>query len=118
MQAAKWLLLMLIVFSACSHGEKASNPDMKFDRALWDMKEDRNYDYRKQMIYDLLNNYNWPGLTKDSVQKMLGEPDVMEEDIFMLYHYNQKFVGSMVWSTQSMVVQLDSNSRVVLARTN
>jgi len=118
MEASKWLLLVLILFSACNNGDKATPPDMKFDRAKWDMKNDRNYDYRKQMINDLLNNYNWPGLPQESVQKMLGKPDVTEEDIFMLYHYEQKFVGSMVWSTKSMVVQLDSFNKVVLARIN
>ncbi len=70
------------------------------------------------MINDLLNNYNWPGVKKDSVLHLLGEPDVIEEDIFMLYHYEQKHFGSFVLSTQSLVIELATDSTVKLARTN
>ena len=70
------------------------------------------------MINDLLNNYKWAGIKKDSVVTLLGEPDGMEEDIFMLYHYEQKFLGSFVLSTQSLVIQLATDSTVKLARTN
>ena len=64
------------------------------------MKTGSQYIYRKQMIPDLLKNYTWPGLKKDSVLRLLGEPNSIEEDIFMLYHYEQKFlVGNFPLST-------------------
>ncbi len=118
MRITKQMLVILLFFVACNNKDKAPEPDVIFESKQWQIKEGKNYTFRKRMINDLLTNHSWAGLTKDSVLSKLGEPDVVEEDIFMLYHYEQKFVGSMVWSTQSLVVQLDSNNMVKLARTN
>ncbi len=118
MRITKQLLVILLFLVACNNKDKAPEPDIAFENRQWQIKEGKNYSYRKRMINDLLANHTWTGLTKDSIIRKLGEPDVVEEDIFMLYHYQQKFVGSMVWSTQSFVVQLDSNNLVKLARTN
>lgn len=117
-QITKWLLCVILFFSACGSKDEASKPDIKFERTKWDLKDDLNYSYRKQMINDLLKNYNWPGLKKDSVIKILGEPDGIEEDIFMLYDYEQKRFGSFPLSTNSLVIQLGGDSTVILARTN
>lgn len=71
------------------------------------------------MLDDLLNNYTWAGIKKDSVIKLLGEPDEIEDDIFMLYHYEQKHLfGSFPLSTESFVIELDADSTVKLARRN
>ncbi len=118
MQTTKLLLLFLLFCSACSNKDEAPKPNIKFERTKWDTKDGVKYTYRKQMINDLLNNYNWPGVKKDSVLHLLGEPDVIEEDIFMLYHYEQKHFGSFVLSTQSLVIELTTDSTVKLARTN
>ena len=118
MQITKWLVLILLFFSACNNNDNSPKPDIKFERTQWDVKNDNNYSYRGQMVNDLLNNYTWPGISKDSVVKLLGDPDVIEENIFMLYHYKQKHFGSMIISTQSVVIQLENDSTVKLARTN
>lgn len=118
MQITKLLLLCLLFCSACNNKDKTSAPDIKFERTKWDTKDGLNYSYRKQMINDLLDNYKWAGIKKDSVLNLLGEPDSIEEDIFMLYHYDQKHLGSFVLSTQSLVIQLDPDSTVKLARRN
>jgi hypothetical protein len=119
MQTTKLLFLLLLSCSACSNKHEASKPDIKFERTKWDTKDNLDYTYRKQMVNDLLINYKWPGVKKDSVIKLLGEPDVIEEDIFMLYHYEQKHLfGSFPLSTQALVIQLDTDSTVKLARTN
>jgi hypothetical protein len=117
-KTTKWFLLLFLFFSACSSKDEGPKPEIRFERTKWDAKDDLNYSYRKQMVNDLLNNYKWSGLQKDSVIKMLGEPDVIEEDIFMLYHYEQKHLGAFPLSTQSLVIQMDADSTVVLARTN
>jgi hypothetical protein len=107
--------------AGCSCNENdATKSDMKFDKSKWELKSgDLNYTYRKLMINDLLNSYKWAGTKKDSVIKLLGEPDVIEEDIFMLYHYEQKFLfGNFPLSTQSLVIHLVNDSTVKLARTN
>ena len=118
MQTTKFLLMLLLFCSACSNKDEASKPDIKFERTKWDIKDDANYTYRKQMVNDLLNNYNWPGVKKDSVLKMLGKPDEIEEDIFMLYDYEQKHLGSFPLSTKSLVFELSADSTVKLARKN
>lgn len=117
-QITKWLPIVILFCSACNNKDEASKPDIKFERTKWDAKDDLNYSYRKQMVNDLLNNYHWPGLKKDSVIKLLGESDGIEEDIFMLYHYEQKYFGSFPLSTKSLVFQLASDSTVKLARAN
>ncbi len=106
MQTTKLLLLLLLFCSACSNKNEASKPDTKFERTKWDTKDGANYTYRNQMVNDLLKNYNWPGLKKDSVLKLLGEPDGIEENIFMLYNYEQKHLGFFPLSTKSLVIQL------------
>lgn len=118
MQIIKLLLMLLLFCSACSSKDEASKPDIKFDRTKWNIKDDENYTYRKQMVNDLLNNYKWPGVKKDSVLKLLGIPDDIEEDTFMLYHYQQKHLGSFPLSTQSLVFELAADSIVKLARRN
>ena len=118
MQTPKLLLLLLLFCSACGNRNEASKPDIKFERNKWDAKDDGNYTYRKQMVNDLLTNYKWAGLKKDSVINLLGEPDGIEEDVFMLYNYQQKHLGSFTLSTQSLVIELAKDSTVVLARTN
>lgn len=118
MQTTKLLLLFLLFCTACSNKDEAPKPNIKFERTKWDTKDGVKYTYREQMINDLLNNYNGPGVKKNSVLHLLGEPDVIEEDIFMLYHYEQKHFGSFVLSTQSLVIELATDSTVKLARTN
>jgi len=112
------LLLLLLICSACHNNEEATKSDISFERTKWDAKDGVNYTYRKQMVNDLLNNYKWPGVKKDSVLKLLGEPDVVEEGIFLLYHYEQKRLGGFPLSTQSLVIELATDSMVKLARTN
>lgn len=114
----KWFLLLMVICASCNKKKNVPLPDIKFERAKWEIKGELNYTYRKQMINDLLTNYQWPGLKKDSVLKILGNPDGIEEDVFMLYHYDQKYIGSFVLSTKSFVVQLAPDSTVVMARTN
>ena len=118
MQIIKFLPVLLLFCSACSNKDEAPKPDIKFERAKWDIKDGASYTYRKQMVNDLLKNYTWPAIKKDSVIKLLGEPDGIEEDIFMLYNYNQKHLGSFALSTKSLVIQLNPDNSVKLARTN
>lgn len=117
MQTTKLLLLLLLFCSACSSNDKVQ-PDIKFERAKWNVKDDGHYTYRKQMVNDLLTNYKWAGIKKDSVVKLLGEPDEIEDNTFMLYDYNQTRFGFVPFSTKSLVIELAPDSTVVLARNN
>ena len=118
MHLPKIFLVLLIFCSACNSKDESPEPDIKFEKAKWDLKEDGNYIYRQQMINDLLKNYNWAGIKKDSVIRLLGEPDGTEEDIFMLYNYKQKHFGSFPLSTSQLVIELNADSTVKLARKN
>jgi hypothetical protein len=118
MKALKLFLVALVFCSACANKEKSKDPDISFDRTKWDITDGSNYVYRKQMINDLLNNHQWAGLTKDSVISLLGQPNEIEENIFMLYHYEQTRLGGFPLAMQELVIELNSDSTVVLARTN
>ena len=117
-QVTKIFLVLALFCSACSSNSDVPDPDIKFDKAKWNTKEELNYTYRKQMINDLLKNYKWTDMKKDSVIRLLGEPDGIEEHIFMLYNYKQKHFGNFPLSTKQLVIELNTDSTVKLARIN
>jgi hypothetical protein len=114
------LLLALLLFCfACGSKEKsAAQPDIKFDKATWHAEHDGSYTHRKQMVNDLLNNYKWPGVTKDSVIQMLGQPDDTEEGNLTYYYEKTPFFGGLGTAVESVVFELAPDSTVKLARLN
>ncbi len=118
MKTTKLLLLLLLFCSACDSNDEIAKTDIKFDRAKWDTKDGATYTYRKQMINDLIKNYNCRGLKKDSVIKLLGEPNEIEENTFMIYDYHQNPLGLFEFSGKSLVFELSPDSTVKLARKN
>lgn len=118
MKAIKLFLLFLLFCSACRNKSNSTNPDIKFERTKWDTKDDLGYSYRKQMANDLLNSYKWVGTKKDSLIKLLGEPDEIEDDTFMIYDYHQKPFGLFEFSDKSLVFELNADTTVKLARKN
>lgn len=118
MKSIKLFLLILLFCSACSNNNNAPNTDIKFERTKWNIKDDDSYIYRKQMVNDLINNYKWAGIKKDSVIKLLGEPNEIEDNIFMLYNVNQNGFGFFPLSTKELVIELTADSTVKQARKN
>ena len=116
MRITKLLFLLVLFCSACSNKNEASKEDIKFERTKWDMKDDGTYTYRKQMVHDLLNNYKWAGIKKDSVIKLLGQPDEIEDNIFMIYNYSQNAFGFSPFSPKQLIIELTPDSTVKLAR--
>ena len=116
MQITKLLFLLLLFCSACSNKDDSSKTDIKFERTKWNIKDDGIYSYRKQMVNDLLTNYKWAGITKDSVIKLLGEPDEIEDNIFMIYNFNQNPFGFSPFSAKQLIIELTPDSTVKLAR--
>lgn len=96
MKKIKLLLVLTLFITSCSKKE-APKPDIKFEQAQWNVKDESNYAYRKQMVNNLLKNYTWQGMSKDSVINLLGQPDVIEEEIFMLYHYEQNMLAALYY---------------------
>ena len=115
MQTIKLLLFLVLICSACSNKDEAK-ADIKFERAKWDIKDDDIYLYRKQMVNDLLTNYKWAGIKKDSVIKLLGQPDEIEEDTFLIYNFNQSPFGFAPFSSKQFIIELAADSTVKLAR--
>ena len=118
MQKTKLLLLLLLICSACHNKDKATKSDIPFERTKWDTKDDVHYTYREQMVNDLLKNYKWPGVKKDSVLKLLGEPNEIEENTFMIYDCHQNTMGLFEFSGKSLVFELYPDNTVKLARKN
>lgn len=118
MRITSLLLVITLAAAACGGKDKQSGkPDMKFDRTKWSEKSpDGGYTYRKQMVNDVLTSYNWVGVSTDSVRKVLGPPDQVEENIFWLYHYEQKKLGSFTLSTHSMILVAGPDSTIKEAR--
>ena len=118
MKALKLFVVALVFCLGCDNNDKSKEPDISFDRRKWDITDGNNYVYRKQMVNDLLNNHHWAGISKDSVISLLGQPNEIEENIFMLYHFEQTRLGGFPLAMQELVIELNSDSTVVLARTN
>jgi hypothetical protein len=67
-----WTLVVIIILHGCSNSYDSD----KFNRDVWlsnsDMTDVRNP--RANMTEDLLENYLRPGIHRDSIQSLLGEP--------------------------------------------
>ncbi len=109
-----WVLLL--AFSACNSGDEtntSSLPPMAFDKALWSVKdkEGKQYVHRSRMINDLLTNYKWAGVTKDSVIMMLGQPsDIAENSLFYTYESRPMLLGTAI---ESVVFPLSADGNTV-----
>src|SRR5688500_14377372 len=116
-QVTKLFFVFLLCCSAC-RDKSPAQPDIKFDKTKWNLKNDRNYTYRKQMVNDLLNNYRWAGLKKDSVIQMLGQPDDIEEGNLMYDYKEKSFLGGVGTIIEAVVFELAPDSTVKAARLN
>jgi hypothetical protein len=107
MQITKILLALLLFCSACSSKDKdldkSPKPDIKFDKAKWNANDGGTYTYRRQMVNDLVNNYKWGAVTKDSLLHMLGEPDDIEGDLFYIYYYEKEPMAAGIMSSHKGV---------------
>lgn len=116
MQTTKLLFSLVLFCSACGNKNESTQASIKFESAKWNIKEDGHYTYRKQMVDDLLKNYKWTGIKKDSIIKLLGEPDEIEDNIFMIYDINQSPFGFAPFSSKSLIIELAADSTVKVAR--
>jgi hypothetical protein len=118
LQVTKGFIVVLLFCSACGNKQSTEQPDIKFDRMKWNTRKDGQYLYRKQMVNDLLNNYQWEGVKKDSVIQMLGQADGIEEGS-LIYNYEKKpFLGGLGTIIEAAVFELAADSTVKVARLN
>jgi hypothetical protein len=117
-QVTKPLIVLLLFCSACSNNQSPDQPDIKFDKTKWNTLKDGQYLYRKEMVNDLLNNYQWAGVKKDSVIQMLGQADTIDEG-YLIYNYEKKpFLGGLGTIIEAAVFELAPDSTVKVARLN
>ena len=65
-----------------------------------------------------MNNFQWAGLTKDSLIRLLGEPDDREEGNFMYTYEKKPFLGGLGTSIEAIVFEFSPDGRVKLVRKN
>lgn len=112
------LSICILLFSCSGSNDSPEAKPIKFDRVKWDAKTDGKYTYRNQMIYDLLNNHSWKGLSTDSLYRKLGWPDEREgAELFYLYD-SKPFLGGLATTIETFVIELSADSTVKEARLN
>jgi hypothetical protein len=114
---SKFVLLMILLCAGC-HNKPAAVENIKFDRAKWYEKEHNKYVHRKYMINDLLKNYRWSGVPKDSVTNMLGQPDNTEEGHLVYTYESRPILGGLGTKIEAIVFELNADSTVKVAREN
>jgi hypothetical protein len=115
---AKIYILSLLFCSACGNKEQAELVRIKFDREKWSRNYKGHYTCRKQMVNDILTNYNWKGVHKDSVISMLGQADAFEEGGLLYVYDKRPFLGGLGTSIEAIVFELSPDSIVKVARLN
>jgi outer membrane protein assembly factor BamE (lipoprotein component of BamABCDE complex) len=63
-----FLLIVITLLSSC--GVK----DMEFEKSKWNERFDGFYEYRENMVQDLMENHLEKGMELKNVVKLLGEP--------------------------------------------
>jgi|SRR5690554_6559549 len=64
-----FLLIVITLLSSC--GVK----DMEFEKSKWNERFDGFYEYRENMVQDLMENHLHKGMDLKKVVELLGEPD-------------------------------------------
>ncbi|HEY0677619.1 MAG TPA: hypothetical protein VGD17_05000 [Chitinophagaceae bacterium] len=123
--ASRVTILILVISFFCAScnsdgqtGKLAEQKEIGFEKTKWSIKKDGQYTYRKQMITDLLNNYKWPGMKKDSLLQMLGQPDGIEQNLLMYDYERKPFLGGLGTTVEAIVFELAADSTVKVARLN
>ena len=83
MTALKILLFIFVSgFISCD-----SVTRMKFDKSGWSSRNDIEYDYRENMLPDLLENYKIVGIKYAKLLDLLGQPDY-KDSVYVSYQIN------------------------------
>ena len=81
--------LRLLVFIIVAAFVCSCNSDRKFDKTSWQQRDDLGmYSERKEMMKDLMNNYQLKGLTYKQLIDLLGEPESYSDGEPNIVTYN------------------------------
>ena len=78
------LFLLSSIFSCKNHATK-------FDKILWDKKEDLFFDYRKDIVNDLMKNHLSRGMHYKQVIQLIGEPQYKQDSTEISYEISVEF---------------------------
>lgn len=68
-------ILIIVLLTACT------KPHIKFEKEIWNERDDMFYANREKMVKDLMNNHLKQGMTSKEVLNLLGNPDNYQDDL-------------------------------------
>ncbi|MEO5776281.1 MAG: hypothetical protein ABIQ27_05215 [Flavobacterium sp.] len=108
----KFLIACFILCCLSCKDNKEEISKKNFDTTLWKAKdEDDNYNYRDEMLEDLVYKVKLKGLTKKEVIAKLGEPDRINED-YLYYEVLAKEIGAFPLHKKFLVLKLAKDNTV------
>ncbi len=110
--------LVLLFALACKSRkeETLDKTSMKFDKAKWAIKKDRDYPFRDRMLNDLVYSKQLKGMKWDSVINRLGEPTRSDTN-YLFYTILQPYIAGLVpLYTKSLVIEFNVDSTVRTTR--
>lgn len=105
------LIMVLLFLASCSSSDQkeSTKVDNKFDKQKWAELYDSEFIYRQDMLDDLISNYLQHGMKQDSVMRLLGEPDRIDNG-HLFYKISQKKLGFFPLATKTLVIKFKQDS--------
>lgn len=102
------ILLIVSLLVSCSNQEE------KFNKERWNSEEDRGYyEYRNQMLGDLLNNYKLKGKTVEELNELFGNIEYYDTlNNIISFEILQEWSGIDPVYTKYLILKLDKNKKV------
>jgi hypothetical protein len=111
------LFSALTCFLACGNKkEKAAGSNVKFDKTKWQTRDGAAYPYREAMIQYLIDSVQLKNISYDSLIKILGVPDRVNEG-HLYYDVSKKQAGAVTLGTKAFVIKLKPDSTVEWRKT-
>jgi len=111
-------ILLLLGFLACNteNGDNSASDDgteteIKFDKAKWSTKENKDYPFRESMLNDILYNDSLRTLEKFEIVELLGKPDRINNE-YLYYTINQKRIGFWPVHTKTLVIKFSEDNLI------
>ena len=82
---------IIIFFLLLSNIFSCENHATKFDKILWDKKEDIFFDNRKDIVNDLMKNHLRRGMHYKQVIQLIGEPQYKQDSTEISYEISVEF---------------------------
>ena len=102
------LFVLFVVLSSC---KTDTTTDTTFDKALWSVKQDKDYPHRPAMFNDVLYNDTIRTLNKTEIIGLLGKPDRSNEG-YIYYMIEQKRLGFWPLHSKFLVVKFKDNDSI------